>query len=156
MLDNQNPSPGIQYDFRSRDNSLAVYWTSGGGKHVSVMAEYNRSTLSSSINYLLLPFYTPSVSIYRDNAHTATSMVDIVLPAIGGVAAKLSAGGSLFISSGIAGDAATISRWAACRCRSTSTYNGTPSGAITASASRCICYEGFRAHTFMTGLRVSR
>ena len=80
------------------------------------MAEYDRSTLNSSIDYLLLPFYVPSVSVYRDNAHTATSTIDIVLPAVGGVAAKLSAGGSLFISAGFAGHRGTINRSAGCRC----------------------------------------
>src|ERR1019366_4768454 len=45
LLDNQNPTAGIQYDFRSRDNSLAAFWTPGGGKRISVMAEYDRSTL---------------------------------------------------------------------------------------------------------------
>jgi hypothetical protein len=155
FLDNQNPSAGIRYDFRSRDNSLAAFWTPGGGKHVSVMAEYNRSTLYSSINYLLLPFYAPSVSVYRDNAHTATSMIDIVLPAVGGVAAKLSAGGSLFISAGS---------------RSSRYYQ--PLGRLSLPLHKHVqwntewryygygepmyLYEGFRTHTFMTGFRLSQ
>jgi len=155
LLDNQNPTPGIQYSFESRDNSLAANWTPGGGKHVSLMAEYNRSSLSSAINYLLLPFYTPSVSVYRDNAHTATSMIDIVLPAIGGVAAKLSAGGSLFISAG-----SRASRY----------YQ--PLGRLSLPLHKHVqwntewryygygesmyLYEGFRTHTFMTGFRVSQ
>jgi len=153
LLDNQNPSAGIQYDFRSRDNSLALYWSPKGGKHVSVTAEYDRSTLFSSIDYLLLPFYTPSVSKYRDNANIATSMVDIVLPAVGGMAAKLTAGGSLFIATGT---------------RATSYYQ--PLGRLSLPIHKHVqwnsewryygfgeqmfYYEGFRAHTFMTGLRV--
>lgn len=155
LLDNQNPSAGIQYDFRSRDNSLAAFWTPNGGKRVSVMAEYDRSTLYSSINFLLLPFYTPSVSVYRDNAHTATSSIDIVLPAVAGVAAKLSAGGSLFISAGS---------------RSSRYYQ--PLGRLSLPLHKHVqwntewrwygfgeqlyLYEGFRAHIFMTGLRLSK
>src|ERR1019366_8325327 len=99
-LDNQNPTAGVQNDFRSRDNSLAAFWTPGGGQHVSVMAEYDRSTMRSNIDFLLLPFFTPTVSNYKENAHTATSMIDIVFPKLGGIAPKLSAGGSLFVSHG--------------------------------------------------------
>ncbi len=80
VLNNQNPAAAIQYNFRSRDNSLAVYWTPAGGKRISVMGEYDRSTLSSNIDYLTLPFLSPAVSSYRDNAHTATSAIDIALP----------------------------------------------------------------------------
>ena len=61
FLDNQNPTAGVKYDLRSRDNSLAAYWTPGGGKRFSVMAEYDRYTMSSSIKYLLLPFYVPTI-----------------------------------------------------------------------------------------------
>ena len=35
LLDNQNPSPGINYDFLSRQNSLSATWTPG--KRVSVL-----------------------------------------------------------------------------------------------------------------------
>ena len=155
ILDNQNPSAGVQYDFRSRDNSLAVFWTPNGGKRVSIMAEYNRSTLYSSINYLLPPFLTPSVSVYRDNAHTATSTVDVVLPAVAGIAAKLSAGGSLFVSAGS---------------RSSQYYQ--PLGRLSIPLGKNLQwnsewrwygfgeaiyqYEGFRAHLFMTGFKVSK
>ncbi|MCX6627125.1 MAG: hypothetical protein NTW28_05800 [Candidatus Solibacter sp.] len=155
LLDNQNPSAGIQYDFRSRDNSLAAFWTPNGGKHFSVTAEYDRSTMYSSINYLLLPFYAPSVSVYRENAHTASSSIDIVLPAVAGVAARLSAGGSLFISAGS---------------RSSRYYQ--PLGRLSLPLQKHVqwntewrwygfgeqlyMYEGFRTHIFMTGLRLSK
>jgi len=156
LLDNQNPTPGVQLDMRSRDNSLAAYWTPGGGKRVSLMAEYDRYTMFSSIDNLLLPFYAPSVSIYRDNAHIATSTVDIVLPEIvAGHAPKLSAGGSLFISAGS---------------RATRYYQ--PLGRLSVPIHKNVqwftewrwygygeqmyLYEGFRTHTFMTGLRVSK
>jgi len=43
------------------------------------MGEYDRSTLSSSINYLGL-FLSPAVSYYSENAHTASSTIDIALP----------------------------------------------------------------------------
>ena len=155
LLDNQNPTAGIQYDFRSRDNSLAAFWTPGGGKRISVMAEYDRSTLYSHIDFLLLPFFAPTVSNYKENAHTATSTIDIVLPKVAGIAPKLSAGGSLFISSG-----SRASRY----------YQ--PLGRLSLPLQKHVqwntewrwygfgeqlyLYEGFRAHIFMTGLRLSR
>jgi hypothetical protein len=104
----------------------------------------------------LPPFFTPSVSVYNDNAHTATSTIDIVLPQIvTGIAAKLTAGGSLFISTGS---------------RPTQYYQ--PLGRLSVPLRKNLqwntewrwygfgetfySYEGFRAHTFITGLKVSR
>jgi len=65
-----------------------------------VMGEYDRSTLASNIDYLTLPFLTSAVSHYRDNAHTATTAINIALPGIKD--AKLTLGGSMFVSSGSA------------------------------------------------------
>jgi len=155
ILDNQNPSQGVQYDFRSRDNSLAVFWTPNGGKRISVMAEYDRSTLYSNIDFLLLPFFTPALSSYKENAHTATSTIDLVLPKVAGIEPKLSAGGSLFIASG-----SRASRY----------YQ--PLGRLSLPLQKHVQwntewrwygygeqlyqYEGFRAHIFMTGLKLIR
>jgi hypothetical protein len=155
ILDNQNPTQGVQYDFRSRDNSLAAFWMPNGGKRISVMAEYDRSTLYSNIDFLLLPFFTPTVSSYKENAHTATSTIDLVLPTVAGVAPKLTAGGSLFIASG-----SRASRY----------YQ--PLGRLSLPLQKHVQwntewrwygygeqlyqYEGFRAHIFMTGLKLIR
>jgi len=98
LLNNLNHAPSIQYDVLGRDNSLAVYWTPKGGKRISLTGEYDRSTIHSTIGYLTLPFFTPAVSDYRDNAHSVTGLVDVNLP--GRAAAKLSLGGSLFLSNG--------------------------------------------------------
>ena len=155
ILDNQNPTQGVQYDFRSRDNSLAVFWMPNGGKRISFMAEYDRSTLYSNIDFLLLPFYTPALSSYKENAHTATSTIDIVLPTLAGMVPRLSAGGSLFIASG-----SRASRY----------YQ--PLGRLSLPLQKHVQwntewrwygygeqlyqYEGFRAHIFMTGLKLIR
>ncbi len=155
LLDNQNPVPGTQLDFRSRDNSLAVNWTPNGGKRVALMAEYDRATLRSSIDYLLPPFLTPSVSSYSDNAHIATSMVDVNIPGFKGNAAKLTAGGSFTVTNGT---------------RPSRFY--TPLARLSVPAGKHVYwntewryygfneqlyqYEGFRTHLFQTGLRLSR
>ena len=151
VLNNQNPSPDIQYDFQSRRNSLAVYWTPAGSKRVSVMAEYDRSTLRSNISFLLPPFLTTAVSAYRDYAHTATSAVDLALVR----GAKLTAGGSFFISSG-----SRPSRYYQPLMRLS-----VPFGKHVTSntewqyygfGEQFFLFEGFRTHVFMTGLRLTR
>jgi hypothetical protein len=154
LLNNQNPTPGIQNDFQSRDNSVSLYWTPAGGKRISVVAEYDRSSLRSNINYLGL-FFAPGVSSYLDNAHTASSTVDVVLPTIAGIAPRISAGGSLFISNGT---------------RSSRYYQ--PLGRLSLPLQKHVSwntewrwygfgeqlylFEGFRAHVFMTGLRLTK
>ena len=153
LLNNLNHAPSIQYDFLSRDNSLAVYWTPKGAKRISLMGEYDRSTVRSTIGYLTLPFFSPAVSSYRDNAHTVTSAVDFSMP--GPVAAKLSLGGSMFLSNGS---------------RNTSYYQ--PVARLSFPVGKHVNwntewkyygfqedffqYEGFRTHLFMTGVRVTR
>ncbi|HTX38232.1 MAG TPA: hypothetical protein VME43_24555 [Bryobacteraceae bacterium] len=153
VLNNQNPAAQIQYSFQSRDNSLAIFWTPKSGKRITFMGEYDRSTLSSSIDYLLPPTFAPSVSLYRDNAHTATSAIDVALPGVPG--AKLEFGGSLFISSGS---------------RASQYYQ--PLVRLSVPVVKHLqwnaewkwygyeeqfyLYEGFRVHMLSTGLRYSR
>jgi hypothetical protein len=153
VLDNQNPAPEIQFDYRSRDNSVGVFWTPNGGKRVSFMGQYDRSTINSDIRYIDLPFFTPATSTYRDIAHQATSAVDIVLP--GGKGGKLTAGGSLFVSRGS---------------RPTRYYQ--PLGRLSLPIHKNLLwntewqyygfgeqfyfFEAFRAHVFMTGVRLTR
>jgi len=155
VLTNQNPAAGVNLDFQSRENSLSVYWTPSGGKRISVLGEYERSTMRSDTAYLLLPFLTSAVSSYRENAHTATSAIDLVLPGYGGMTPRLTVGGSLFVSSGS---------------RPSQFYE--PLTRLSVPISKKISwnaewryyglgeafylYEGFRAHLFMTSLRITR
>jgi hypothetical protein len=154
VLNNQNPAAAIQYDFQSRDNSRAVYWTPAGGKRISVMGEYDRSSLRSSIDYLAL-FLSPAVSFYRENAHTASSAIDIALPGYAGLTPKFTAGGSLFLSSG-----SRPSRYYQPLMRLSlplqkHVYWNTE-WKWYGYGEQFYLYEGFRAHVFMTGLRVTK
>ena len=97
---NRNPAPGLQQDFRSRDNSLSAHWTPKGGKWISALVEYDRYTLHSSILYLAPPFLTLSASDFRDNAHLATSAIEATIPGFKGHAPKITAGGSFSIVNG--------------------------------------------------------
>lgn len=152
VLNNQNPAADIRYDFQSRDNSLAVYWTPASAKRISVMAEYDRSTLSSNIAYLGI-FLLPTTSIYHDRAHTATSAIDLALPGLAG--GKLTMGGSLFIASGT-----RPSRYYQPLARLSlplhkHVYWNTE-WQYYGFGEQFYLFEGFRTHVFMTGLRVTR
>ena len=152
VLNNQNPAASIRYDFQSRDNSLAVYWTPKAAKRISVMGEYDRSTLSSNISYLGL-FLSPMTSSYYDRAHTATSAVDIALPGLTG--GKLTFGGSLFIASGT-----QPSRYYQPLARLSLPLNKhvywNTEWQYYGFGEQFYLFEGFRTHVFTTGFRVSR
>ena len=152
VLDNQNPDPSIRYTFRSRDNAVALFWTPNGGKRISFTGEYDRSTLTSNINYLGL-FLSPNVSVYRDNAHSATSAVVLALP--GYAKAKLTFGGSLFISSG-----SRPTRYYQPLARLAVPINNHVSWNTEwqwyGYGESFYLYEGFRTHIFMTGVKVTR
>jgi hypothetical protein len=100
LLDNNNPVPGVNYDYRSQQESLSLFWSPAGGKLFDFQGSYTRSTLHSDIAYLIPQTLTPQTSLYRDNAHTATALFNVKLPTVQGIAPKLSAGGSFFISTG--------------------------------------------------------
>jgi len=155
VLNNQNPSPEIRYDFQSRDNSLAIYWTPNGGKRFTLTGEYDRYTLRSDIAYLDLTSFTSAISTYHENAHVASSSADVALPGYGGMTPKLTFGGSLFVSS---------------LSRPTQFYE--PMGRLTLPLHKNVSlyaewqwygmgealylYEGFRTHAFITGVRLTR
>jgi hypothetical protein len=153
ILQNENPAPDIRYNFETRDNSLSMLWTPAGGKYVSVMAEYNRQTVSSDIRYLDLPFFTPATSTYRERANIATSAVDLTPPRLKG--AKLTVGGSLFIESGTRPTRyfqplarLSLPLYKHVYWNSEWQYYG--------FGERFYLYEGFRTHVFMTGLRLTK
>ena len=154
VLNNQNPSPGVNYDFRSRDNSLTVYWTPGGGRRAAVTADYSRSTLRSDIQYLSLPFFDPERSFYRDNAHTGTVLVDLRLPP-SNRSSRFTLGGSYFLSNG-----SRPSRYYQPLARvAIPLYNGISWIAEWrwyGFGEQFYLFEGFRAHVFATGLRIGR
>jgi len=153
LLNNQNPTPGINYDFLSRQNSLTATWTPS--KRVSLIGEYTRSTVYSNINYLEPELLIPELSLYRDNAHGASALVDLALPGYAGLTPRLAFGGSFFISSGsrptnyyqpLARLAVPLHKGLSWN----SEYRYYGYGEIFYQ------YEGFRAHLLQTGLKLSR
>lgn len=154
ILDNQNPSPTIRYDFRSAQTSASVFWTPKGGKRVSVLGDYTRSTLRSDINYFIPNTLSPDRSFYRDNGHIGTVLVDLT-PFNRTLAPHFSLGGSVFASSGT-----QPSRY----------YQ--PLAKITfklherllwqtewrwySLSENSFLFEGFRTHLFVSSLRITR
>jgi hypothetical protein len=157
-LDNQNPAPDIRFDFRSQSTALTVYWTPEKPKWISVMAMYDRTTLRSNIDYLSLPFYTPAVSAYRENGHTGTAAVDIAPPHLNG--AKLTLGGSFFISAGFYGAESRPTRYYQPLARLSvpvvKNVSWSTEWQYYGFGEPFYIYEGFRTHVFTTGLRVTK
>ncbi len=100
LLSNENPAPDIRFDFLSRENSLSVFWTPQGGKWLSLTGDYTRSTLRSNLLIRNPTDLGREQSVYRENAHIATAVLELNFPSVRQAAPRLSAGGSLFVSSG--------------------------------------------------------
>lgn len=100
VLNNSNPTPGINYSFLAHQESASFLYSPGGGKFWDFEGSYTRATLRSDINYLDPEFLIPEQSLYRDNSHTVTALFDLNLPGWLGYKTKLAFGGSAFLSSG--------------------------------------------------------
>jgi hypothetical protein len=155
ILNNGNPTPGINYDFRSQQSSIVLVWTPAGGKRINVQGDYTRSALRSDITYLVPQVLQRARSLYRDNGHSVGLLVDYSPASYRGLTPKLSAGGSLFRSSGsrptayyqplvrtslpLTRNIAWVSEWR---------YHGFGEAFYT--------YEAFRTHLIETGFRFGR
>ncbi|MGA2880556.1 MAG: MtrB/PioB family outer membrane beta-barrel protein [Bryobacteraceae bacterium] len=100
LLNNQNPLAGTNYDYSSYQESLSLYWAPRASKVFDIQGTYSRSDLHSNIGYLDPGTLSQQMSRYRDDAHTATALLDLAWPHGKRFAPKLAVGGSLFISSG--------------------------------------------------------
>ncbi|MES1262548.1 MAG: hypothetical protein ABUS49_12510 [Acidobacteriota bacterium] len=155
VLSNQNPTPGIRYDFLSHQESAALFYTPSGGRTWDFEGAYTRSTLRSDISYLDPGYLITSQSFYRDNSHTLTALFDLNMPDWLRYKTKLTLGGSAFLSSGsnptrfyqpvaklavtLTKNVAWVSEWR---------YYGFDESFY--------LYQNFRTHTVTTGVRISR
>jgi hypothetical protein len=153
LLKNENPASGNHYDYRAQQESLSFMWAPK--KTWDLQGSYSRATVHSDISYITPQDLQPAQSRYRDNAHIATALLSTNLPVRPGFAAKLSAGGSLVISSG-----------------SRPTRYFQPSAKLFVPVIKNVnwftewqyygygevfyLYEGFRTHLVTTGLRLTR
>lgn len=155
VLDNSNPVPGVNYSYSSHQESASLFWTPKDGKYFDFEGTYTRSAIRSDIGYLVPSTLGPATSLYTDNAHIGTSLINFHLPKKGNLAPKLSAGGSFFLSSGS---------------RPTSYYQ--PLANVWLPLNKHVTwfsewryygygeafylYEGFHSHLVTTGLRFTR
>ena len=100
ILNNQNPNPAIKYDYLSYSNTISGQWSPNGSRRVAVLAEYCYQNVSSDLSFLTPQDLSPSLSVYRENNHTANALVDLALPGYAGLTPKLSFGGALYVSGG--------------------------------------------------------
>ncbi|HYL36661.1 MAG TPA: hypothetical protein VEV17_12175 [Bryobacteraceae bacterium] len=91
LLNNSDPAQNVKLDYSSKIESASVFWTPKAAKWGNLLLDYSRSSLRSSVLYLVPQILQPTPSLYRENAHS--------LSAVAGVK-WFSLGGSLFISSG--------------------------------------------------------
>ena len=153
-MDNQNPTAGVNYDFTSKQGSIAIFWNPNQAKRISFTGEYTRSTLTSNINYINPLFGGPELSHYVDDANTATALMD-VSPVIGKYAPRLSLGGSYFQSSGTrpTGYYQPIAKLSVPLQEHAQFFTEWRWYSMTEDFYQ---YEGFRAHVFVAGLRLVR
>ena len=152
-INNQNPSPNITLDYFGTQSSGTVLWNPAGAKRIGFQGTYTYASTRSSISFLVPQTLQRDQSRYDDRAHSIQGMLDFALPGLG-AQAKLSAGGSFFISSGsrptsyfqpagklilpLRHAVAWISEW---------TYYG--------YAESLYSYESFRTHLVTTGVRIT-
>jgi hypothetical protein len=150
---NENPLPDVKYWYFAEALTGSVQWLPGGGKNASIIAEYQRSTVRSDIDFLYPLGLFPVASNYRDYAHTGTMFIDLRLPLAKRYSGRISAGGSFTTTSGV---------------RPTDYYQ--PQGRLVLPVtpkmeffseyryfglSQTIhVFEGFRTHMYMGGVRL--
>ena len=155
LLNNQNPVAGVQYDYQARQESLSFLWSPAAGKIFDVQGSYSRSSLHSDIGFLSPQDLQPQQSFYRDNTHTATALLNVNLPHAGGLAPKITAGGSFFISSG-SRPTAYYQPMAKLWLPMGKKLNWFAEWRYYGYGEAFYLYEGFRTHTVTAGVRIMR
>jgi hypothetical protein len=64
LLTNSNPDPAVRYDFSTHSASLSAEWLPKGGKWFTVLADYTRSSVQSSVLYIVPQTRTSATSLY--------------------------------------------------------------------------------------------
>ena len=153
VLQNQNPTPGINYSFLAQTESASFQYI--GGKTWDFEGSYTRSTFYSNIFYLNPEFETPEQSKYRDNSHTVTALFNFNLPGWLGYKTRLTVGGTALLANG-----------------SNPTVFYQPQVKLSVALRKGLAwnselryygfgedfylYQGFRTYTVTTGVRITR
>ena len=152
-LYNENPRPGAQFSFRSRQSNLGFVWNPNGAKRYNVIGDYTHSSLATRVGYFVPQTLTPELSRYREDAHTGTLLFDCITG--GRLAPRLSAGGSFFKSAG-SRPTTYVQPLARVYLPVHANANVFAEWRHYGLGERYYIYEGFRSHVFLIGLRLLR
>ncbi|MEP6715807.1 MAG: hypothetical protein ABJC09_09535 [Terriglobia bacterium] len=154
ILMNRNPLAGSSYHFLSRQESATLTWLPSG-KKLSVDATWEHCTYQSTVSYLIPQLLVGADSVYSEDCHRISGMLNATLRGLHKRAATLEAGGAAVITTGS---------------RPTTDYQ--PTARLTAPLTKNVAafgewryygfgesfyqYESFRAHLVTVGLRFTR
>jgi len=77
ILNNRTPALGVNLDYQSRQSALALYFTPNDGKRWSLLVDYTRATVRSSIQFLAPQDRVLELSRYRDDGHHGGASADV-------------------------------------------------------------------------------
>lgn len=97
VLDNQ--SPETMLDFRHQQNGVSLQWTPKS-QRTGILADYTRSTVRSTIPYLIPSTFARAISRYRDDANTASLTMDLQGPKWKAGVSRLTLGGAYVQTAG--------------------------------------------------------
>lgn len=84
LLTNSNPDPTINLTFSSTAATASVEWLPRGGKWFTVLADYTRSSVQSSVYYIIPQTRSTATSLYHENDHNGSTMVNVKWVSFGG------------------------------------------------------------------------
>jgi hypothetical protein len=151
---NKNPLAPVRYSDGVAQEGLSLEWLPSAGKHWTLVGTYERSAIHSDIGYLVPQTLTTASSVYKENSHTVTALWNANFP-IAGLTAKISAGGSAFLSSGTS---PTTYYQPIVRATVPLTHGVSWFGEwrYYGLGEAFFLYESFRTHLITTGLRFSK
>jgi hypothetical protein len=79
LMDNQNPRPDINYNFRNLGYTFSASYAPNGGQRVSMSVDYSRADLTSDILFIIPQWLTPGQSNYVDDSHFGGFNLDLGL-----------------------------------------------------------------------------
>ncbi|MFN7936011.1 MAG: hypothetical protein U0R19_21960 [Bryobacteraceae bacterium] len=100
ILNNSNPPSFNRFEFKSHQTALGLQWMPSGGNTIQMTGEYSRAAVKSEMDYLIPQVLQSALSQYRENTHTITGLVQWRIAAGWTWHPTLSAGGSLYLTSG--------------------------------------------------------
>jgi hypothetical protein len=149
ILNNQNPAGDVKFDYQSRQTAVALIFTPGDGRRWSLLLDYMRGTVRSSLPYRVPQDRTVDVSLYRESGHYGGASAELNLWR----GARVNVGGSFELSAG-----SRPTRYYQPHARVVAPLNGRVSWTAEwhwfGLDERRLAFENFHTNLFSTGLRI--